>query len=84
MATRESSFSLLSRSAIDKLRAELLQHGVSMPQTDQGSFDGPHGIKVTYAYDESKQSLYVKLDASIFIVNQAWNSIVDGVHYAAA
>lgn len=81
MAQRKGTFGPITRTGLAGIRAELAKHEVNLPNEDQGTINGPHGVVVHYSYDPMHQTLTVEVEASLFVVGIAWSTVQDGVSH---
>jgi hypothetical protein len=75
MADETKTFSNISRAQVDKLRSAISAY-VTLPESDSGSIES-HGMKGSYAYNETAQTLTLSISEAPLFVPRAmiWSTI---------
>jgi hypothetical protein len=75
MAEETKTFTNISRAQVEKLRSALAAY-VTLPKSDSGSIES-HGVKGSYAYNETAQTLTLSISEAPFFVPRAmiWSTI---------
>lgn len=71
----------ITRHELKSLRSDLAKEGVSVPEGDNVTVEGPHGILLQASYDESKQTLKINIVKKPFFIpdSMIWNIVDAGV-----
>jgi hypothetical protein len=75
MAEDTKTFSNISRAQVEKLRSAISAY-VTLPQSDSGAIES-HGVKGSYAYNETAQTLTLTISEAPFFIPRAmiWSTI---------
>ncbi len=68
----------ITRNELEQLRHKLQQAGITVPNSDEGTLEGPHGIELALKYDPTVQTLTIRITKKPFWVppHRIWE-IVD-------
>jgi hypothetical protein len=71
----------ITRHELKSLRTDLAKEGVSVPEGDDVTVEGPHGIQLQALYDELKQTLKINITKKPFFIpdSMIWNIVDAGV-----
>jgi hypothetical protein len=75
MAEETKTFSNISRAQVERLRSSISAY-VELPQSDNGTIES-HGVKGSFNYDETAQTLTLSISEAPFFVPRAmiWSTI---------
>ena len=71
----------ITRDELRRLRGDLEEEGVSVPQGDDVTVIGPYGIELQITYDERKETLKVCITKKPFYIPESsvWGIVDTGV-----
>lgn len=67
----KKSYEGVTRADVDKIRGELGNYGISIPEGDDVEVKGPLGVKMHMAYDEPNQTLNLTITEKPGYISEA-------------